>query len=140
MAHNYNKDSCGDHDDFYCNASTTKNQHGLNWCQINDPIGKVKHWNHVNATSIINSLMEDGPLTAIMDARTLQFYRHGIAHPKFCSSTSKNHAVLLVGFGPDYWRVKNSWGNQWGENGFFRLQFGRCGVEDVVTRVEINPF
>jgi len=46
-----------------------------------------------------------------------------------------DHAVLAVGYGTDYstgqeyWLVKNSWGDNWGENGFIRIKMGTCGIE-----------
>jgi len=41
-----------------------------------------------------------------------------------------NHAVLVVGYGPNYWLIKNSWGTRWGENGYFKIKrgTGHCGV------------
>ena len=44
------------------------------------------------------------------------------------SSVQVDHAVLLTGWGEDggkkYWRVQNSWGPQWGEQGTFRIRRG----------------
>jgi len=56
-----------------------------------------------------------------------------------------NHVVLIVGYGTDsktglpYWTVKNSWGTEWGEAGFFRIRRGsdECAIESIA--VEVDP-
>ena len=54
---------------------------------------------------------------------------------------AQNHAVTIVGFGEEiceetkkvqkFWKAKNSWGENWGESGFFRIKKGsnvaHCG-------------
>ncbi|PSS17269.1 Actinidain like [Actinidia chinensis var. chinensis] len=51
--------------------------------------------------------------------------------------TAVDHGVTIVGYGTergmDYWIVKNSWGTNWGENGYIRIQrniggAGKCGI------------
>jgi hypothetical protein len=51
-----------------------------------------------------------------------------------CSTTKINHAVTVVGYGTQngmpYWLVKNSWGPNWGDNGYIRIRRGtnECGI------------
>jgi cathepsin H len=62
----------------------------------------------------------------------------GVYSSTMCGNTQSdvNHAVLAVGYGHsdeqdmDYWIIKNSWGTEWGDEGFFKIQRGvnMCGI------------
>ena len=63
-------------------------------------------------------------------------YLSGVYDDENCKADTVNHAVLLVGYGSyqgsDYWIVKNSWGSDWGEEGYVRIAIkpgsGICGI------------
>ena len=70
------------------------------------------------------------------DSSVFQLYTEGILDDSACG-TSLNHGVLLVGYELDtttpYLIVKNSWGEEWGEEGYIRLAIkdnyaGMCGI------------
>ena len=87
-------------------------------------------------------LYQTGPLAIGLDATPLQLYIGGIVDVDNCSS-GINHAVTLVGYGTgtkDYWIVKNSWGKDWGENGYFRIARGKgtCLVNYYVTTATVE--
>ena len=56
-----------------------------------------------------------------------------------------SHGVAVVGYGTDsngvdFWKVKNSWGTWWGENGYFRIKRGvsmcKIGVVSTVSNTQ----
>lgn len=81
------------------------------------------------------------PVSVSVNATPLQLYKSGI-FDSTCTA-AVNHAVLGVGYGIEndvkFWKIKNSWGLSWGENGYFRLKKdtgttdGLCGVSSDST-------
>jgi len=84
-------------------------------------------------------LMSTGPIPSGINIMSLLFYKEGIFSGE-CEEKN-NHAVLTVGIGQGeggqwYLKVKNSWGSDWGENGYFRIALdasknnalGKCGL------------
>jgi cathepsin F len=73
-----------------------------------------------------------GPIGLAIDASDIINYLYGIMN--WCQLSELNHAVLLVGYGIEngvpYWIFKNSWGTEWGEQGYFRARRGinACGM------------
>ncbi|KAF7233974.1 hypothetical protein EG68_12044 [Paragonimus skrjabini miyazakii] len=91
-------------------------------------------------------LAEHGPTSVLLNAEPLLHYKSGISHPSvdMCPSDDLNHAALSVGYGTEngvpYWIVKNSWGDTWGEDGYFRIYRGdgTCGIDQSVTSAIIH--
>jgi hypothetical protein len=48
-----------------------------------------------------------------------------------------DHTLLAVGYGIDYYILKNSWGTSWGEAGYVRVGMadgkGICGINQYVA-------
>jgi len=56
------------------------------------------------------------------DQREFQLYKSGI-FTGVCGN-KLDHGVLVVGYGRDYYLVKNSWGLSWGDGGYIKLGLG----------------
>jgi len=94
-----------------------------------------------NEAAIAAAVAQHGPVSVGIEAdqAAFQFYKTGVLTGT--CGTHLNHGVLIVGYGIDkasgtpYWKVKNSWGGGWGEEGYIRIQRGKrwpvggeCGI------------
>ena len=77
-----------------------------------------------------------GPVSVGIDSTTMEDYKGGIFRANMCSRDI-DHAVTVVGYTENAWIVKNSWGTNWGEDGYLFLERGKnaCGVAEYVVYV-----
>jgi C1A family cysteine protease len=76
------------------------------------------------------------------DTRYFQSYSSGILTAKDCG-TNLDHGVLIVGYGTekgqDYWLIKNSWSNTWGDNGYVKIARSSSTNDPGVCGLAMNP-
>jgi C1A family cysteine protease len=94
-------------------------------------------------SELADALVQYGPIPVAVDASSTRFHRYsgGVLTSRDCNQ-EPNHAVLLTGYTPKYWIVKNSWGTDWGEEGFARIARNKdvCGIgsyASFVTRMRM---
>ncbi|CAH1110878.1 unnamed protein product [Psylliodes chrysocephalus] len=85
----------------------------------------------------------NGPISVAIDVTYAGSYSGGIYSDASCGNQDENlnHGVLVVGYGTenglDYWIVKNSWSDQFGEKGYIRMQRNAnnlCGIVNDASR------
>jgi len=144
MDHGFYEEDCGDNKDFdHCSDNCFK---GKLW--------KIKDYGYVGGgyygstseDSMMKEILDKGPIiVAINAAPDLYYYSSGVflsnpvhafkqdnGHPDVKPWQYTNHAVVCVGWGEilhegsmlKYWILKNSWGSEWGENGYFKMLRG----------------
>merc|ERR1719424_1967674 len=107
-----------------CNAAKAKNV-----------VATIKSFKDVtpNSEEDLATAVASGPVSVAIEAdqRAFQSYSGGILSA--ACGTKLDHGVLAVGYGDDYWIVKNSWGATWGMKGYIQLKrgvgkSGECGI------------
>jgi len=86
--------------------------------------------------------LEKGPLSVAFTVYAdFPTYKTGV-YKHTSGSALGGHAVEVIGYGTedstDYWLVKNSWNEQWGDGGCFKIVRGtnECGIEDEAAAID----
>jgi cathepsin L len=93
-----------------------------------------------NEKELTNAIQTVGPISVAIEANdNFMYYNGGVFDDSSCGH-SLNHGVLAVGYGSEgnknYYIVKNSWADSWGENGYVRMSRNKnnqCGIADVAS-------
>jgi len=102
--------------------------------------------NYTDVAKKDESALEDaavlGCVSVAIEANQLAFQYYSSGVLTGTCGTDLDHGVLVVGYGVDsgteYWKVKNSWGTDWGEDGYVLIckdcnkngNQGECGIND----------
>lgn len=109
-------------------------------CQFDSSkgVGGIRGWiQPKKEEELVDYIAHYGPIVCTMDASSMSFstYTSGIySDNDNCDPLSINHGICLIGYGTEndvkYWIAKNSWGKEWGEDGFVRMIRGKdiCGI------------
>lgn len=101
--------------------------------------GLFKPANYFRINQDLNSfvgILNKTPFSVGVDGSTLQFYTSGIFTGAGCSSSKLTHFLTMIGYGvspsgDSYWRLENSWGTSWGQQGYMFLSANYGGNTNV---------
>lgn len=100
-------------------------------------VGVTKYTTIRGESNMASYVTSTGPLSICLDASSWSTYTGGIMST---CGRQVNHCVQAVGVDTSsYWKVRNSWGVTWGENGYIRLAYGQntCNLTSDPTWVTV---
>ena len=102
--------------------------------------------------SIKTQIIQNGPVVAHMRVTEpfklfgALFHKSNTYYPKLRPFILSNHVVMMLGWKDSilipnggYWICKNSWGTDWGYNGFFNIEYGALNIDKSVIWADYNP-
>jgi putative hemolysin len=94
----------------------------------------------VSASQIKDSVVDKGPVTAAMGyGSAYGGYWDGDIY-RCTEDSGVNHGVVIAGYDDPggYWVIKNSWGPSWNGDGYFKIGYGECAIEQYVDYADLS--
>lgn len=90
---------------------------------------------HTSESAMLSHICNKGPITLGVSGLALHSYQAGTVLTSRSCNGDVTHAVQLVGVSEDgnYWIVRNSWGADWGNAGYFYMKYGEntCNIQSA---------
>jgi len=123
-----------------CHKSCSESKYTKSYSDDKVNGGSVKR---INSVAGMVTALQKGPLSvAITVYSDFPTYKSGV-YKHTTGSALGGHAVSIIGYGTDatagdYWIVKNSWNDQWGDGGTIKMAKGtnECGIEGDATAID----
>jgi len=123
-----------------CYPYTAGDQNCANRCaDWQNRLTKITNWHTITSAADMKAWISTrGPLSCAFSVYNDFFsYKSGV-YRHVSGALAGGHCVSCVGYNDagGYWICKNSWGTGWGENGFFCIGYGECGIDAQMWAVD----
>jgi C1A family cysteine protease len=113
----------------------TAQDRALAWGYVNKPFDQLP-----TVEQLKSALVENGPLAATVNADyCFSVYKSGVFNAQ--NNRSVNHVLMLIGWddAKGAWLVKNSWGKEWGEDGYAWIKYGSNNIGLFAAWIQPSP-
>jgi len=120
-------------------------------------VGSIIEWNYVGTENLSvdekivamkKAIFAYGPISTTVAANgSFSAYKSGVYNA--CNSSSTNHMTNVVGWDDDTqsWIMRNSWGKEWGEQGYMKIKWkgnngqlcNSLGEDSVFAKIKNDP-
>ena len=100
--------------------------------------------NYIKGDNNLFRALQDAPVAVAMSfPSALDGYISGVWSDRVgaCAGIPLNHGVVVVAYSFQYWKVRNSWGSNWGEQGYIRFSrrvSNLCRISDAAKSISLQ--
>ena len=123
-----------------CYPYTAGDQNCTNRCaDWQNRLTKITNWHEITSAAEMKTWISTrGPLSCAFSVYNDFFsYRNGV-YRHVSGALAGGHCVSCIGYNDagGFWICKNSWGAGWGEQGYFCIAYGQCGIDAKMWAVD----